>query len=469
MGGGHPIILGDLSGPRTKNPAKQAEFQQLFNLPGEEVVEDYTCAYQGDAILYHGRMYMTHQSVCFHSQIFKKTLKIIPFDDIVDISKKNTAIVFPNAIEFTTTKRKFTFASFMYRDHAYKLATDLWNENRRGGKGRSTEELTDTFTTAEGSPASDSPLLDAPENPIVHEGDSVQQHLGDYSGEGIVADTDAGVLADASSSVSAAAGFLWRHTTPVLQSAVSLFADGDQEGEAISDESQLDQTKMRVNENRPAPKSPLPQADGESSTITTIKEISPSSSPPKHPPQQLHVQPQTQPLLQSQPHLQPQLPLHSQPQPQASQLDSVKTDLPKSGSKRASGLPEPGYLPPKPVTQALSASMAAQPTSQPSLSATPAQLSQSSPIVTGSTVPPPTTVTPPAKPDPPRKKTPLAPLGQNCTHIGEMKKDSVVLDIKLEMNILAFYYNFIAEERSDAFWHSLNQELGYLTGNLFLV
>lgn len=98
-----------------KNPAKQNEFHQLFKLD-EDVIEDYTCAYNGDAILYHGRMYITRNHVCFYSQIFKTTIKIINFKDILDICKRNTALVFPNAIEFTTSKTKLTFASFVYRD-----------------------------------------------------------------------------------------------------------------------------------------------------------------------------------------------------------------------------------------------------------------------------------------------------------------------------------------------------------------
>jgi len=87
--------------PRGKNPSKQAEFQQLFNLD-DEVIEgkvsiqsclsqisdpcllsyksssDYSCAYQGDAILYHGRMYISRNHICFHSQIFKKTIVRTP-------------------------------------------------------------------------------------------------------------------------------------------------------------------------------------------------------------------------------------------------------------------------------------------------------------------------------------------------------------------------------------------------------
>lgn len=94
---------------------------------------DFSCAYQSDKLLYHGRMYVSRNYVCFHSQIFKKTIvrcsasllyvapsfprvhvmslllllqKILEFKDIQDVQKKNTAIVFPNALELTAKNRK---------------------------------------------------------------------------------------------------------------------------------------------------------------------------------------------------------------------------------------------------------------------------------------------------------------------------------------------------------------------------
>lgn len=110
---------------------RQDEFNQIFELTHEELLEDFSCAYQSDKLLYHGRMYVSRNYVCFHSQIFKKTIKILEFKDIQDVQKKNTAIVFPNALELTAKNRKFLFASFLYRDQAYKLLADLWEESKR--------------------------------------------------------------------------------------------------------------------------------------------------------------------------------------------------------------------------------------------------------------------------------------------------------------------------------------------------
>eukprot|EP00005_Dracoamoeba_jomungandri_P004930 CAMPEP_0174254354 /NCGR_PEP_ID=MMETSP0439-20130205/3694_1 /TAXON_ID=0 /ORGANISM="Stereomyxa ramosa, Strain Chinc5" /LENGTH=953 /DNA_ID=CAMNT_0015335901 /DNA_START=16 /DNA_END=2877 /DNA_ORIENTATION=+ len=112
---------------------KQLEFSTIFEeLPTDEaVIEDYSCAYAADKILYHGRMYITTNYICFHSQIFKKTIKIVPFKEISDISKRNTALVIPNAIEIVTrTGKEHLFASFMHREQAYLRLRDLWYEAR---------------------------------------------------------------------------------------------------------------------------------------------------------------------------------------------------------------------------------------------------------------------------------------------------------------------------------------------------
>lgn len=66
--------------------------------------------------------------------------KILPYESIVAIYKKNTAIVFANAIEIVTQSGKYFFTSFMFRDNAYKLLTQVWgdfvNENSSTGESR---------------------------------------------------------------------------------------------------------------------------------------------------------------------------------------------------------------------------------------------------------------------------------------------------------------------------------------------
>ncbi|KAI7605347.1 hypothetical protein KC319_g14475, partial [Hortaea werneckii] len=48
------------------------------------------------------------------------------FDEVVSVEKRNTAIVFPNAIAIQTLHAKNTFASFVARDSTYELLIGIW-------------------------------------------------------------------------------------------------------------------------------------------------------------------------------------------------------------------------------------------------------------------------------------------------------------------------------------------------------
>eukprot|EP00123_Amoebidium_parasiticum_P010512 comp20154_c0_seq2/m.24929 comp20154_c0_seq2/g.24929 ORF comp20154_c0_seq2/g.24929 comp20154_c0_seq2/m.24929 type:complete len:444 (-) comp20154_c0_seq2:140-1471(-) len=107
-------------------------FRAIFRgLPSEEdLIEDFTCALQRD-ILLQGRLYITNNYFCFHSNIVGwETVLTIKFSDITSIEKVRTAIVFPNAIQVATAHQKFTFSSFISRDQAFARLTDLWNAKR---------------------------------------------------------------------------------------------------------------------------------------------------------------------------------------------------------------------------------------------------------------------------------------------------------------------------------------------------
>lgn len=60
--------------------------QTTFGLPAHEVlIEDFSCAVKR-RILLHGRMFISAQHVCFHSDIFGlKTTIVIPMRDVVSI------------------------------------------------------------------------------------------------------------------------------------------------------------------------------------------------------------------------------------------------------------------------------------------------------------------------------------------------------------------------------------------------
>eukprot|EP00054_Salpingoeca_dolichothecata_P027024 m.195876 g.195876 ORF g.195876 m.195876 type:complete len:802 (-) comp25837_c0_seq1:107-2512(-) len=104
-------------------------FHSLFqDLPEEEILlDDFVCALQRD-ILVQGRLYVSQNYLCFHSNILGwETMLYLSLEDIIAIRKEKTALVIPNAIQLTTrdgTKR--TFTSFLTRDRAFRCLYKVW-------------------------------------------------------------------------------------------------------------------------------------------------------------------------------------------------------------------------------------------------------------------------------------------------------------------------------------------------------
>lgn len=140
---------------------------------------DFACALQ-DKIILQGRMYVTEQHIHFSSVFVKNPVCIavswwlhvqqlmhvglwpmrqqikIAFKDIVQLVKRNTLVVFPNAIEVITRDGavcyqikkhpshcsvdrhhadkssflQYLFTSFIFRDQTFKLLWDQWEKNR---------------------------------------------------------------------------------------------------------------------------------------------------------------------------------------------------------------------------------------------------------------------------------------------------------------------------------------------------
>lgn len=108
--------------PPTPTKKRDEEFTQNFDLE-EAIVEDFSCALQERLMLLQGRMYITENHVCFSSVFLKHGIKML-LRDITQISKRNTFIVFPNAIEIVTKDSVFLFTSLLFRDQTYKLLLD---------------------------------------------------------------------------------------------------------------------------------------------------------------------------------------------------------------------------------------------------------------------------------------------------------------------------------------------------------
>ena len=111
--------------------------RELFGEIGP-IQEDYSCAIDSKVLL-HGRMYISSKMVCFYCNFFGFEKKIkIPVRYITSITKENTALVIPNAINIITEKKTYAFKSFWDRDEAFHVL----NNTLRVYKGLAPEPRT---------------------------------------------------------------------------------------------------------------------------------------------------------------------------------------------------------------------------------------------------------------------------------------------------------------------------------------
>ncbi|KAM3921170.1 protein Aster-A isoform 2-T2 [Leptodactylus fuscus] len=121
---------------------RNEDFRKIFKkLPdSERLIVDYSCALQRD-ILLQGRLYLSENWICFHSNIFRwETTITIQLKDIRCIKKEKTAKVIPNAIQVCTESEKHFFTSFGARDRSFLLIFRLW-QNALLDKTLSPQEL----------------------------------------------------------------------------------------------------------------------------------------------------------------------------------------------------------------------------------------------------------------------------------------------------------------------------------------
>lgn len=108
---------------------RNKEFHQNFKkLPTKEkLIDDFSCAVSKD-ILVQGKMYLSDHYVCFNSNILGwVTNLVIPLQEVIQIEKKSTAVLFPNGIVIRTLHQKYVFATFLSRDSTFDLITNVWH------------------------------------------------------------------------------------------------------------------------------------------------------------------------------------------------------------------------------------------------------------------------------------------------------------------------------------------------------
>ncbi|GBG88291.1 hypothetical protein CBR_g46857 [Chara braunii] len=118
---------------------KPGPLQTIFNLPPDEIVlHSFSCALER-SFLYHGRMYVSTHSICFHSNVFAKHLKIVlPYEDVHEVRRSQHALINPAItivlkagcgghgvppLGYKDGKVMYKFASFWNRNHTYRVLT----------------------------------------------------------------------------------------------------------------------------------------------------------------------------------------------------------------------------------------------------------------------------------------------------------------------------------------------------------
>ncbi|XP_022105267.1 GRAM domain-containing protein 2B-like [Acanthaster planci] len=110
------------------NESRNRQFHKLFSfIPTEEtVIVSYSCALVKE-IMFHGRMFISPNWICFHSNIFTfETQVAIKMTSIASISKARTAFVIPNAIGIQTENEKYVFGSLLSRRSTYMQLIKVW-------------------------------------------------------------------------------------------------------------------------------------------------------------------------------------------------------------------------------------------------------------------------------------------------------------------------------------------------------
>ncbi|KAL7667315.1 VASt domain-containing protein [[Candida] zeylanoides] len=129
---------------------RNADFHSIFkDIPRDErLIDDFSCAISKE-ILVQGRIYLSSHYVCFNSNILGwVTNLIIPLQEVIQIEKKATAVLFPNGMVIRTLQNRYVFATFISRDSIFSLITTVWHRvlmgsddpERRARAGRAEED-----------------------------------------------------------------------------------------------------------------------------------------------------------------------------------------------------------------------------------------------------------------------------------------------------------------------------------------
>ncbi|XP_077364403.1 protein Aster-C isoform X2 [Festucalex cinctus] len=113
--------------PVTTYKQRCDEFRRLFKdvVNSDRLLLDCPCALQRD-ILLQGRLYLTHNFLCFYSSLFYGTKISLALKDIREMTREKYARIIPNAIQICTQKEKLFFTSLSAREKCFNAVFHLW-------------------------------------------------------------------------------------------------------------------------------------------------------------------------------------------------------------------------------------------------------------------------------------------------------------------------------------------------------
>nr|XP_023696665.1 GRAM domain-containing protein 2B-like isoform X3 [Paramormyrops kingsleyae] len=171
----------DGSSTRNSITKHSKTFHKLFRdiSENENLIQAFTCALLKE-VLYHGKLYVSENHVCFHSSVLLKDTKVVvPVAAVGSVKKQNTALLLPNALSIRTMDgEKYLFVSLRNRESCYKLVCSVCLHLETGSNSNSPQ-----VSSAENSIDSirDGPLsLSGVEDnifPVEEENSSSQQGL----------------------------------------------------------------------------------------------------------------------------------------------------------------------------------------------------------------------------------------------------------------------------------------------------
>eukprot|EP00026_Physarum_polycephalum_P000897 Phypoly_transcript_00898.p1 GENE.Phypoly_transcript_00898~~Phypoly_transcript_00898.p1 ORF type:complete len:1282 (+),score=247.58 Phypoly_transcript_00898:76-3921(+) len=125
------------SNPVAVSPVRNAKIEQLaklknsFSLPPEEKLKtSYSCNLIGAVPPgTPGDLFITNSGVYFYAKSSGSEVKeSFSFSDLKSITKKNTALIFSNALLIKTDNKEFFFGAFSNRDEVYCILEEMWDK-----------------------------------------------------------------------------------------------------------------------------------------------------------------------------------------------------------------------------------------------------------------------------------------------------------------------------------------------------